>query len=132
MDAWDRQESSEAEFWRERRDAKLGSAFPFDATLWLLACDDVGAVIGFCLCEVGSSQGELIGRVAEVGCVRSRRGAGTGYALLLSGFHELRDRGVARIVLDVDAENVTTALRLYAKAAMTPKPAFTVWEKAPV
>lgn len=129
-DHWGSQTESEAEFWQERRDSKLGAAFPFDPTLWLLATAGA-AVIGFCLCELGSSEGELIGRVAEVGVVRSHRGAGTGYALLRHGFDELRRRGAARIVLDVDAENVTSALRLYEKAGMAPQPAFTVWEKTP-
>lgn len=128
-DEWGSQAESEVEFWQERRDSKLGSAFAFDPTLWLLACHQ-GAVIGFCLCETGSSEGELIGRVAELGVVRPHRGAGIGYALLLNGFRELGRRGTARIVLDVDAENVTSALRLYEKAGMTPQPAFTVWEKA--
>jgi mycothiol synthase len=127
-DHWGGHAEREDGFWQERRDSKLGSAFPFDATLWLLACDQ-GAVIGFCLCEIGSSEGELVGRVSEVGVVRSHRGAGIGYALLRSGFRELRSRGAVRIVLDVDAENVTSALRLYEKAGMTPQPAFTVWEK---
>jgi mycothiol synthase len=129
-DEWGSQATSQGEFWQERRDSKLGSAFAFDPTLWLVACNQ-GAVIGFCLCELGSSEGELIGRVAEVGVVRSHRGAGLGYALLRSGFRVLLSRGAARIVLDVDAENVTSALRLYEKAGMTPRPAFTVWEKTP-
>ena len=34
-------------------------------------------------------------------------------------------------MLDVDAENTTSALRLYQSAAMTPRPAFTIWEKRP-
>ena len=127
-DEWGSHAESEDDFWRERRGDKLGSAFAFDPTLWLLACDQ-GAVVGFCLCELGSSEGELIGRVAEVGVVPSRRGAGIGYAVLRSGFRELCRRGAARVVLDVDAANVTSALRLYRKAGMTPRPAFTVWEK---
>ena len=36
-----------------------------------------------------------------------------------------------RIVLDVDAENTTSPLRLYEGAGMTPRPAFTIWEKRP-
>ena len=46
--------------------------------------------------------------------------------LLLAG-----GRGAARIVLDVDAENTTSALRLYQSTGMTPRPAFTIWEKRP-
>ena len=127
---WGRQVESEAEFWTERRDAKIGSAFPFEPELWLLALAR-GEVVGFCLCELGASDAESVGRVAEIGVVPARRGAGLGFALLHDGFRELRGRGATRIVLDVDAENTTSALRLYQSAGMTPRPAFTIWEKRP-
>ena len=127
---WGRQVETEAEFWTERRDAKLGSAFPFEPELWLLALAR-GEVVGFCLCELGASKAEAIGRVAEIGVVPSHRGAGLGSGLLHDGFRELRGRGARRIVLDVDAENTTSALRLYEGAGMIPRPAFTIWEKRP-
>ena len=47
--------ATEEAFWRERRDDKDESAFPFDPTLWLLACDG-GEVIGFCLCELSTAE----------------------------------------------------------------------------
>ena len=78
-----------------------------------------------------SSGTESVGRVAELGVVPARRGAGLGFALLYDGFRELHGRGAARIVLDVDAENTTSALRLHERAGMTPRPAFTIWEKRP-
>jgi mycothiol synthase len=127
---WGRHVETEAEFWTERRDAKLGSAFPFEPELWLLALAR-GEVVGFCLCELGASDAEPVGRVAEIGVVPAQRGAGLGFALLYDGFRELRGRGATRIVLDVDAENTTSALRLYESAGMTPRPAFTIWEKPP-
>ena len=128
---WGRQaEGGEAAFWAERRDAKIGSAFPFEPELWLLALAR-GEVAGFCLCELNASDAESVGRVAEIGVLPARRGAGLGLALLHDGFHELRGRGASRIVLDVDAENTTSALRLYESAGMTPRPAFTIWEKRP-
>ena len=96
--------------------------------IWLLACDG-DEVIGFCLCELSTPEAGAVGRVAEIGVVPARRGTGLGAALLHRGFHELRRRGAERIVLDVDAENVTSAIRLYTSAGMTPQPAFTVWEK---
>ena len=126
---WGSQTATEEAFWRERRDDKDESAYPFDPTLWLLACDG-DDVIGFCLCELSTPAAGAMGRVAEIGVVPARRGTGLGSALLHRGFHELRHRGAARIVLDVDAENVTSAIRLYTSAGMTPQPAFTVWEKA--
>ena len=125
---WGRQVETEAEFWSERRDAKLGSAFPFEPELWLLALAR-GEVVGFCLCELGATDAESVGRVAEIGVVPAHRGAGLGSRLLRDGFRALRGRGATRIVLDVDAENTTSALRLYEGAGMTPRPAFTIWEK---
>jgi ribosomal protein S18 acetylase RimI-like enzyme len=127
---WGRSVETEAEFWTARRDARLGSAFPFEPELWLLALAR-GDVFGFCLCELGASDAERVGRVAEIGVVPAQRGAGLGFALLQDGFRELRGRGATRIVLDVDAENTTSALRLYESAGMTPRPAFTIWEKRP-
>lgn len=125
---WGSEVASEAEFWAERREAKRGSAFPFVPELWLLALHG-GAVVGFCLCELGRSEGESVGRVAEIGVVPAHRGIGLGSALLHEGFRELDGRGAIRIVLDVDAENTTSALYLYERAGMIPRPAFTIWEK---
>jgi mycothiol synthase len=127
---WGRQVETEAEFWTERRDAKLGPAFPFEPELWLLALDR-GEVVGFCLCELGASDAEPVGRVAEIGVVPAQRGVGLGFALLHDGFRELQRRGAMRILLDVDAENTTSAIRLYESAGMTPRPSFTIWEKRP-
>ena len=125
---WGSYTATEEAFWRERRDDKRESAYPFDQALWLLACNG-DEVIGFCLCELSTVEAGAVGRVAEIGVIPARRGEGLGAVLLRQGFHELRRRGAARIVLDVDAENVTTAIRLYTSAGMTPQPAFTVWEK---
>ena len=127
---WGRAEESEAEFWAERREAKVGAAFPFAPELWLLALAR-GDVVGFCLGELGTTASESVGRVAEIGVVPAWRGVGLGFALLLDGLRELRARGATRIVLDVDAENTSSALRLYERAGMTPRPAFTIWEKRP-
>lgn len=41
-----------------------------------------------------------------------------GQALLLTGFEELRRRGVPRVELGVDAESPTGATRLYERAGM--------------
>ena len=95
---WGQADDSEAEFWNERRDSKIKAAFPFDPTLWLVALRD-GSVIGFCLCEMGTGESALIGRISEVGVVPAHRGNGLGYALLVAGLHELRGRGARSIVL---------------------------------
>ena len=125
---WGRQVETEAEFWRERRDAKLGSAFPFEPELWLLASPEARWSASVCASSVRATQSRSVGSPRSASSRRSV-GPGLGFALLHDGFRELRGRGATRIVLDVDAENTTSALRLYEGAGMTPRPAFTIWEK---
>ena len=38
--------------------------------------------------------------------------------------------GILGVTLDVDSDNVTSAIRLYLKAGMVARPAFSVWERA--
>ena len=120
---WGRMDQGAARFWKERRNPDR-DVFPFDASLWFIATS-AGEVAGFSLCE----QNGALGRVAEIGVLDAYRGRGLGLALLTHSFHELRRRGAAEIVLDVDSENVTSAVRLYTKAGMTPHPSFTIWGK---
>jgi mycothiol synthase len=120
---WGHTDQGAARFWEERRNPDR-DVFPFDSSLWFVAMS-AGEVAGFSLCE----QNGVRGRVAEIGVVDAYRGQGLGFALLTHSFHELRSRGAAEIVLDVDSENVTTAVRLYTKAGMTPHPSFTIWGK---
>jgi mycothiol synthase len=120
---WGRVDQGAATFWDERRGVER-EIFPYDPSLWFVAMR-AGEIAGFSLCE---RNGEL-GRVAELGVVPAFRGQGLGYALLTHSFHELRGRGATEVVLDVDAENVTSALRIYRKAGMTERPSFTIWGK---
>jgi mycothiol synthase len=120
---WGHADQGAARFWEERRKPDR-DVFPFDSSLWFVALG-VGEVAGFSLCE----ENGVRGRVAEIGVVDAYRGRGLGFALLTHSFHELRRRGAAEIVLDVDSENVTSAIRLYTKAGMTPHPSFTIWGK---
>ena len=120
---WGRMDQGAATFWEERRDPER-EVFPFDPSLWFVAKRG-GEVVGFSLC----GRNDELGRVGEIGVVEAFRGLGLGYALLTHSFEELRARGATELVLDVDADNVTSALRLYRKAGMTPHPAFTIWGK---
>jgi mycothiol synthase len=120
---WGRMDQGAAAFWKERRDPDR-EVFPFDPSLWFVARRD-GEVVGFSFC--GRNEG--LGRVGEIGVVRAFRGLGLGYALLTYSFEKLRARGATELVLDVDADNVTSALRLYRKAGMTSHPSFTIWGK---
>jgi mycothiol synthase len=120
---WGHFDQGAARFWEERRNPDR-DVFPFDSSLWFVATS-AGEVAGFSLCEQNGARG----RVAEIGVVDAHRGRGLGFALLTHSFHELRRRGAAEIVLDVDSENLTSAVRLYTKAGMTPHPSFTIWGK---
>jgi mycothiol synthase len=116
---------SRADWWRERRDA---FAAGYDPGLWLVAFAN-GAVVGFAICkEVEDGRG-LAGYVSDVGVVPARRGQGLAAALLWRSFRTMRERGLQRVALDVDAENKTSALRLYRKVGLREKPLFTIWAK---
>ena len=52
-----------------------------------------------------------------------------GFALLTRMLARFTANGLPAASLDVDAANLTGALRLYAKAGMRPQPNFTVWSK---
>lgn len=116
-----------AAFWHERREARREGPFRFDPSLWWIATD-FGRIVGFSLCSESTAEESQVGRIAEIGVLPQWRARGLGYAMVLHSFRELKQRGAKTIVLDVDAENVTSALRLYVKAGMSPRPAFTIWE----
>ena len=89
----------------------------FDPTLWLLAWD--GAELAGCSLSypVHGTDTEL-GWVATLGVRPRWRRRGLGEALLLSSFGLLFDRGLRRVGLGVDSQNVTGALRLYERVGM--------------
>ncbi len=89
----------------------------FDPTLWLLAWDGdelAGAALAYS--ERGGDTS--LGWVGTLAVRRAWRRRGLGEALLLRAFRELHDRGLRRVGLGVDAENVTNALRLYERVGM--------------
>jgi ribosomal protein S18 acetylase RimI-like enzyme len=57
--------------------------------------------------------------ISILGVRRDWRRHGLGEALLRQGFRDLAERGRRRIVLGVDAENTTGAMRLYTRVGMT-------------
>ena len=89
----------------------------YDPSLWLLGWDGAqlaGSVLAFPE-RVGETDLGWVGTLS-VGRAWRRRGLGT--ALLRMAFSELYDRGLRRVGLGVDAENVTGALRVYERAGM--------------
>ena len=91
----------------------------FDPSLWLLAWDD-DELAGLALAygeRVGDS---ALGWVGTLGVRPRWRRRGLGETLLRGTFRELHARGLRRVGLGVDTENVTGALRLYERAGMRP------------
>jgi ribosomal protein S18 acetylase RimI-like enzyme len=98
------------------RDFYLG-ARGFDPALWLLAWES-GELAGFSLAYAERVGEPGLGWVGTLGVRAPWRRRGLGEALLRAAFRELYGRGLRRVGLGVDAENVTGALRLYERVGM--------------
>jgi mycothiol synthase len=94
----------------------------YDPELWLLAQD--GAV------PVGALAAGDHGWVGEVGVLASHRGRGIAAALLRRSFATFAERGVRRVMLNVDAENPTGATALYERVGMRVIKRWDLWERA--
>jgi mycothiol synthase len=90
-------------------------ASDFDPELWFVV-EDGEELAGFSLCS--RRAGETEGHLHVLGVRRPWRKRGLGTALLLQSFRELRRRGCKTTRLNVDADNLTGALRLYERAGM--------------
>jgi mycothiol synthase len=89
----------------------------FDETLWFVAVDG-DEIVGFTQCYDICAEGPQVGAVEVLGVRRQWRRRGIALALLQHSFRELHRRGRTTVTLDVDARNLTGALRLYEKAGM--------------
>lgn len=87
----------------------------FDPELWFLV-EDGDELAGFSLCS--RHGGETTAHLHVLGVRRPWRKRGLGTALLLHSFRELRKRGCEATRLNVDAENLTGAVRIYERAGM--------------
>lgn len=96
----------------------------FDPTLWFLATEQ-GRPVG----ALNAILGEDRGWIGELGVLRPWRGRGIGSALLRRAFATFASRGVPRVMLNVDSENTTGAVRLYTRVGMRPVRGFDVYEK---
>jgi ribosomal protein S18 acetylase RimI-like enzyme len=101
----------------------------FDPGLWLLAWDG-GELAGLSLCYPEHGADRSLGWVGTLGVRRPWRRRGLGDALLRRSFAELYARGLRRVGLGVDAQNVTGALRLYERAGMRQVHRSDNWQKA--
>ncbi len=108
-------------FWHEVtpsnfREFYLG-ARGYDRALWLLAWDG-DQLGGFSLNYPERIGDKELGWVGTLGVRAPWRRRGLGGALLRASFSALYKRGLRRVGLGVDAENVTGALRIYEGAGM--------------
>ncbi|MBV9228926.1 MAG: GNAT family N-acetyltransferase [Chloroflexi bacterium] len=87
----------------------------FDPTLWFLAWEG-DELVGGSLCRY---EKELdLGWVGQLAVLRPWRRKGLGMALLLNSFGEFYRRGIYKVGLGVDSQNLTGATRLYERAGM--------------
>lgn len=98
------------------REFHLG-ARGFDPSLWLLAWDGA-ELAGFVLSFPERVGDPDLGWIGTLGVRAPWRRRGLGEALLHAAFRALHGRGLRRVGLGVDAENVTGALRLYERVGM--------------
>jgi mycothiol synthase len=106
--------------WMEEQEASPSH----DPALWLLARAEgrpAGALTG----HVGGDRGW----VDYLGVLAPCRGRGAGMALLRRSFAMFADRGVRRVILNVDAENATGATALYERAGMRVINGWDLWER---
>ena len=88
-----------------------------DPSVWFLALDGE-QIVGASLCLPKMTEDPDMGYVDTLGVRRSWRRQGIALALLHHSFGEFYRRGKRRVSLDVDAESLTGATRLYEKAGM--------------
>lgn len=96
----------------------------FDPSLWLLANagdEAVGALTGVVWGDRGW--------VGELGVLAPWRGRGIASALLRRAFANFASRGLPLVMLNVDSENSTGAVRLYERVGMRTARAWDVYEK---
>ena len=102
----------------------------FDPTMLFLAIDERSAEIaGFNISQEHSFDDPDKGWVATLGVRRAWRKRGIGLALLRHSFNEFYRRGLRKVGLGVDAQNLTGALRLYESAGMHVQQAYDQYEK---
>ena len=95
----------------------------YDPSLWLLARDG-DVPVGALAASVGES-----GWVDWLAVLATHRGRGIGLALLHRSFHTFAERGVRRVTLNVNAQNVTGATAVYERAGMRVVNAWDLWER---
>jgi mycothiol synthase len=100
---------------------RLREAEPwFDAAGFLLAVDADDRLLGYHWTKIHPAQGDEdpIGEVYVVGVDPAEQGRRLGAALTIAGLEYLRNRGLRRVLLYVEADNAA-AVRVYTKLGFT-------------
>lgn len=105
-----------------------GESPEFDPGLWFIALEG-DEVAGAACCRASIPRAPDTGEVSTLGVRRAWRERGIARALLLTGFAELRRRGIPRAELGVDSESPTGATRVYERAGMHVAYSSEQWEK---
>ena len=87
-----------------------------DELVWLAEAD--GEIVGVNVCIASHGAKLDRGYVASLGVLPAWRGKGLARALLTMSFAEYERRGMASVALDVDADSITGATRLYEGVGM--------------
>jgi mycothiol synthase len=114
----------ETKWWRERTEP----AMRFDPRLWFVA-RRAGEIVGLCLGSRRDWKGRADGYISDVGVRPAERGRGIASALLTRAITAFAADGLPTATLNVDADNLSGAIRLYRKAGMQPSPSATEWSK---
>jgi ribosomal protein S18 acetylase RimI-like enzyme len=100
----------------------------YDASLWFLAMDGE-EITGMSLCCPKTAEDPGMGWVDSLGVRRPWRRRGLALALLHHSFGEFYRRGRRKVGLEVDAQSLTGATRLYEKAGMHVDRQYVMYEK---
>ncbi len=89
-----------------------------DPTLWWHLYEG-DQIVANCWCSNNHEGDKSVGYVQSLGVRKPWRGRGFGRNLLLHAFGEFHRRGMRGAALDVDAQSLTGATRLYESVGMT-------------
>lgn len=116
-------ESDPTSWWWDERDSPDSA---YDPSLWFVATDG-DEIAGFVNGRVRERQQGREGYVSFVGVRPRWRGRRLGHALLAHELRAFSGRGLTVGALDVDVDNVTSALALYRSVGLEPQPNFVAW-----
>jgi mycothiol synthase len=96
----------------------------FDPALWIIAVD-AGEPVGVLYGGAHTDRGWIF----ELGVRRTHRGRGIATAMLRESFAEFECRGLPRVRLNVDSENLTGAVSLYERVGMRVVACYDLWAR---